>query len=293
MELYELPENALIVKLRRSWRKDMTDADLYAATRGEWRIADWRTEDTSVVIGYAAGAVRSVYEVHEWQRGTELPRRWKFVGSATRPDLIGVNLPEVDTLRREYRFVPRLVSTMPIESRETSTGRHSHQVAAYGRTRRAEVSLTIEVNQQILSHEALAKQERWLGLAQDRNPVRPPTWTDSLVSYCLADPWSWVVGGVVSQAVAESVRLFVARLGLRGEPGPLSEQDAIRHARYRLGVRYGIAPENLRLVRVSTTNTFNEVEFRDDQHSVYRVVLGEAGSGVRFDLIERTLEVGE
>lgn len=70
--------------INRAWRADMSPADIYAATRGHWRIGARSRERVSYAMGVAYGVVRGAYRVKSWFPSA-LPGeegRWGFVGEA-------------------------------------------------------------------------------------------------------------------------------------------------------------------------------------------------------------------
>lgn len=72
--------------INRAWRPDMTPAEVYAITRGHWRVGTRVRERAEVAAGVAFGVVRGVYDIDGWfpspQDGEE--GRWGFIG---RPSL--------------------------------------------------------------------------------------------------------------------------------------------------------------------------------------------------------------
>lgn len=107
MKLSDLPDGTVVFKITRSWRPDLSGEELYEATRGNWRIGQRRLHRMpSLALGYAKGAIRSAYEIIEWQAAKQEPGRFRFTGQPTAPDLIGCAIPEIDGMPQVVRYAP-------------------------------------------------------------------------------------------------------------------------------------------------------------------------------------------
>ncbi|TDL77393.1 hypothetical protein E2R56_04250 [Rhodococcus qingshengii] len=87
-EQVNIDEPAILIRLNRLFRYDMTDIELYDATRGVWKIGDDR-EKVKYAFAVFDGIVHEVYKVLAWfQAGSTLntrgpldeKNRWEFVG---------------------------------------------------------------------------------------------------------------------------------------------------------------------------------------------------------------------
>ncbi|MCC7144725.1 MAG: hypothetical protein IT349_21700 [Candidatus Eisenbacteria bacterium] len=88
----EIVHPALLVRLTRLFREDMTDHELYEATRGVWRLSP-RRAGVRYVLAVFRDVVREAYAVDSWHpagstpyetrpvRDVNLPDRWEFVGA--------------------------------------------------------------------------------------------------------------------------------------------------------------------------------------------------------------------
>ncbi|MEK5037066.1 LEM-3-like GIY-YIG domain-containing protein [Sporosarcina sp. FSL K6-3457] len=84
-----IDEPAILIRINRLFRYDMTDIELYDATRGVWKIGENR-EKAKYALAVFDGIVHEVYEVIAWfqagstfnTRGSldEDKKRWEFVG---------------------------------------------------------------------------------------------------------------------------------------------------------------------------------------------------------------------
>lgn len=78
----DFDDNALLVSIARSWRADLSDEELYDATRGHWRVGAETRRHTAHVFGFESWIIRSAYVVESWfpsKQGGE-GDRWGFVG---------------------------------------------------------------------------------------------------------------------------------------------------------------------------------------------------------------------
>lgn len=87
-EQINIDEPAILIRLNRLFRYDMTDIELYDATRGIWRIGNDR-EKVQYAFAVFDGIVHEVYKVLAWfQAGSTFNTRgslddidrWEFVG---------------------------------------------------------------------------------------------------------------------------------------------------------------------------------------------------------------------
>ncbi|MBI4601550.1 MAG: hypothetical protein HY721_06275 [Planctomycetes bacterium] len=87
----EIREPAVLIRINELYRYDMTDAELYDATRGVWRIGEPR-ERASYALAVYEGVVLEVYRIARWlpagstfstrsPAGIKSSGRWEFVGT--------------------------------------------------------------------------------------------------------------------------------------------------------------------------------------------------------------------
>jgi hypothetical protein len=99
----------LMFKINRAWRADASPDDLYAATRGHWRIGWAARNSAKYALGVAFGIVRGAFEIESWfeseQEGDE--GRWGFVGhqASELQHVIGTNIRGInlDGSQNPYR----------------------------------------------------------------------------------------------------------------------------------------------------------------------------------------------
>jgi uncharacterized protein len=103
----EVKHKAILITINRLYRSDMTERELYEATRGTWRIGQRRNQ-ADVVISVYQGIVREVYKIEKWHpAGTleyqtrnslelQTDKRWEFEGEKSGEDIrsqyIGFNV---------------------------------------------------------------------------------------------------------------------------------------------------------------------------------------------------------
>jgi hypothetical protein len=108
MRLSDLPEGTVVFKIARTWRPDLSEEELYEATRGNWRVAEQRRQrGLRMAIGYAKGAIRSAYEIDAWEPSEPEPGRVRFIGRPTADELIGQPIPEIDNVQTVAWYVPK------------------------------------------------------------------------------------------------------------------------------------------------------------------------------------------
>ena len=61
----EVAEPSLLIRIPRLYREGMSARELYDATRGVWKLGR-RREGAQLALAVESGAVREVYEIHEW-----------------------------------------------------------------------------------------------------------------------------------------------------------------------------------------------------------------------------------
>jgi hypothetical protein len=86
----EVTVPALLIRINRLYRHDMTPIELYEATRGTWKLGE-RRKGARYAFAVFEGVVREVYEIEAWHRAGTTPYatrdaaklkldRWEFAG---------------------------------------------------------------------------------------------------------------------------------------------------------------------------------------------------------------------
>lgn len=95
----EISEPAVLIRLSRQYRADLSEDQLYEITRGVWRVAKEKRERLEYALAVADDVVREVYRIDAWHpAGTtrylnrpdeevRIPGRWEFTGSRA-PDRV-------------------------------------------------------------------------------------------------------------------------------------------------------------------------------------------------------------
>lgn len=87
----EIEEPTLLFRLNRVYRRNMSELELYEATRGIWRLGG-RREGARLAMAVFEGIVREVYDIERWVPALTVPYetrvltkeqaegRWEFIG---------------------------------------------------------------------------------------------------------------------------------------------------------------------------------------------------------------------
>jgi hypothetical protein len=99
-EQVNIDEPAILIRLNRLFRYDMTDIELYDATRGVWRIGEDR-EKVKYAFAVFDGIVHEVYKVIAWlQAGSTFNTRGSLDYERNRWEFVGQKAEE--TIRSKY-----------------------------------------------------------------------------------------------------------------------------------------------------------------------------------------------
>ena len=80
-------EPVMLIKVPRTYRRCMTDAELYECTRQKWNVGP-RREGAQYGVAAYRGVTIEVYEIHEWHTVPhEETTRWAFIGSIASDDI--------------------------------------------------------------------------------------------------------------------------------------------------------------------------------------------------------------
>lgn len=103
LELEDLEENIAIIKVNRSYRKGMSELELYDITRGCWKRKLESIEKAEYVLSVFNGEVKEVYKVDEWMPASELNRKTIPFDSAKEKGRIGFSGKKADSeIRNKY-----------------------------------------------------------------------------------------------------------------------------------------------------------------------------------------------
>ncbi|OGI67287.1 hypothetical protein A2823_01570 [Candidatus Nomurabacteria bacterium RIFCSPHIGHO2_01_FULL_41_91] len=81
-------DRAMLIRINKLYRYDMSDKELYEATRKYWIINSWRARISPIICAVYAGIIREVYMVRAWiPPSPKTPRRWSFVGAIAPEDI--------------------------------------------------------------------------------------------------------------------------------------------------------------------------------------------------------------
>lgn len=72
--------DALLIKMNKYYRPDMTADELYNRTRSAWRISQENASKVGVVCAVYRGIIREVYIPESWNLHVDRSGRWEFEG---------------------------------------------------------------------------------------------------------------------------------------------------------------------------------------------------------------------
>ena len=87
----EIDEPAILIRIPQLWDPEMSEDELYDATRGHWKVGP-RRERAELALAVAGGVVREVFVIKAWHLAGTTPSltrihshapvdRWEFVGA--------------------------------------------------------------------------------------------------------------------------------------------------------------------------------------------------------------------
>ena len=102
-------EPVMLITINRTYRPNMTDSELYEASRKWWRVSG-RRERAKYAVATYRGETLEAYEIHEWYpEQYQGKQRWVFrgeiAGYAVRRDMVGKS---VKHLRKQGNSNPIL-----------------------------------------------------------------------------------------------------------------------------------------------------------------------------------------
>lgn len=94
----DITENVIAIKINQVYRENMTELELYEATRGYWKINVKRAEMADYVFSVYKGIIKEVYKIKEWLPAGTIPRltlpdakvpadRFEFVGEVAEGEI--------------------------------------------------------------------------------------------------------------------------------------------------------------------------------------------------------------
>lgn len=97
----EVLDPALLIRINRLYRHNMSAEELYEVTRGIWKIGP-RREAARLALAVFEGVVREVYEIERWHPAGSTPYRFRErMEQAGRWEFTGTVAP--DPVRSQYR----------------------------------------------------------------------------------------------------------------------------------------------------------------------------------------------
>lgn len=68
MQLLEITEKAILIRISRTYKASMSTKALYDYTRGRWRLKPERAKNARYAIAVYKGIIQEVYEINEWYK---------------------------------------------------------------------------------------------------------------------------------------------------------------------------------------------------------------------------------
>lgn len=85
----QIQDRAILIRINREYRDEMSNSDLYDVTRNSWQVGP-RSEEADYAMAVYRGIVKEVFKIHEWHK----------VRGSRRREFIGEKAPE--TVRKKY-----------------------------------------------------------------------------------------------------------------------------------------------------------------------------------------------
>ncbi len=93
---------ALLIRINKLYREDMTIEELYEATRGFWKLGK-RSHKADYAFTVYQGVIRDVFQIHSWHSAGTTPyetRKDFLVDLDGRVEFLGSQAPE--KIRKQY-----------------------------------------------------------------------------------------------------------------------------------------------------------------------------------------------
>jgi hypothetical protein len=114
MKTATVTEPALLIRINRLYHSDMTDEQLYEATRGIWRLGK-RREKAKFAFAIFRGEVLQVYQIDTWHEAgtTPYPTR-KDVNKKDRWEFLGKQAPALTKKYQGRSVAAQLTGRFPV-----------------------------------------------------------------------------------------------------------------------------------------------------------------------------------
>lgn len=91
------PPGSVVFIINRAWRKGESQAAVFDATRGHWRIGKTSRLHATKAFGVARGVIRGAYTIDDWYPDPLQTGRWGFYGkpAADLQNFVGTHVREV------------------------------------------------------------------------------------------------------------------------------------------------------------------------------------------------------
>ena len=82
-----IKELAILININNLYRRDMTENEIYDATRKSWRININRISDIKIACSVYRGIIREVFLIEKWLSSPEVKGRFMFLGKIAPKDV--------------------------------------------------------------------------------------------------------------------------------------------------------------------------------------------------------------
>lgn len=82
-----IEEPAILININNLYQRDMTEKEIYDATRKSWRIDINRAENIKIACSVYRGIIREIFLIEKWLPSTEVEGRYMFYGKVAPKDV--------------------------------------------------------------------------------------------------------------------------------------------------------------------------------------------------------------
>src|SRR3989338_9810227 len=82
-----IEEPAILININNLYQRDMTENEIYEATRKSWRININRISNIKIACSVYRGIIREVFLIEKWLPSPEVEGRYMFQGKVTPKDV--------------------------------------------------------------------------------------------------------------------------------------------------------------------------------------------------------------
>ncbi len=80
-------EPMILININKLYRRDMTEKEIYDATRKSWRISINRAQNINLACSVYRGIIREVFLIKKWMPSFEVKGKYMFIGKVPPKDI--------------------------------------------------------------------------------------------------------------------------------------------------------------------------------------------------------------